>query len=589
MTTIAIIGSGPSAIYALQALLNSPRALDITMFEAGDTAGFGTPYDPRWNSVEMLANIASVEIPPIGITLVDYLAQCGDAALDAVGVSRDALGDRDFFPRVALGAYYRDRLSALVSQAGENGHTVTVLTQHRVVDAIPLGDSVNIRYVDGSTSPLSVTADKVIVATGHVVPGSKTLALADNAGGLGRDARAIGILGSSLSAIDVAVSVAAARGRFVDGRYELAPNEMPFSLTMMSRGGRLPEADFYCPLPAVPAEGFTHHDVAALVDAVEPRQRLDVVFSRFASVLASADPAYAARISLESLTADSFPTAYFAERDSNPAFVWARLNLEEAERNHGSGHVVKWRYTILRCHEAFAACLDLLTPEDLKRFDSGLKRVFADNYAAVPPASIKRLLALHDAGVLHVVKLADDYDVTSDEEGDRSVVNTGGSTMVFDRIVDARGQALADEDEFPFPSLRMIMKANRDIDDTRDGGAVTVDKDFRLVEGANPLGNVWCLSLPFLLDRKPFIQGLTSACEMGRAAADAIIADIERPIAEPPNLLAELIDVIATTQPIILADQAVVLAPRTADPKSRRFEAQEPRKNQQSSEVASPR
>ena len=573
MTTIAIVGSGPSAIYALKALLNCCHPLDITLFESGETAGFGTPYDPRSNSPEMLANIASVEIPPVGITLVEYLAQCSDGALEEVGVSRDDLGDRHFFPRVALGAYYRDRLAALVSIAGVRGHLVNVMTRHRVVDAVPAGDGVDVRYVTGSSGPLSITVDKVILATGHVVPGSKASASFESAACLESDDREIGILGSSLSAIDVAVSVAAARGFFVDGRYARRLDEMPFSMTMMSRGGRLPEADFYCPLPATPADGFAEHDVAAVVESAEPQQRLDLVFSRFAAVLTLADPAYAARIGLENLTVDSFPAAYFADRDAQPAFVWARLNLEEAERNHARAHVVAWRYAILRCHEAFAGCLDALTQHDLIRFNSGLKRVFADNYAAVPPASIKRLLALHEAGVLNIAQLADDYSVRIDERSGRSVIRSGESVMTFDRIVDARGQAAADEDEFPFPSLRMILKANRDLDETRDGAAVMVDQDYRLIEGANPLRNVWCMSLPFLLDRKPFIQGLTSAAEMGRAAAGAIIADIEKPLHDQPSLMVELIDLVAATQPIILSDRAVVLAPRTIDPSVKRLPA----------------
>lgn len=566
MTSIAIVGTGPSAIYALQALLACRSPLTVTLFEAGDIAGVGTPYDPRQNSVEMLANIASIEIPPAGMSLLDYLAQCSADELAQIGVDPDALGEREFYPRIALGAYYRDRLAALVASAGKAGHEVRVLTRHRVVDVVPTGAGIDVRFIAGTARPLSMQADKVILATGHVVPANAAVATLPAMGGLG-EAQAIGILGSSLSAIDIAVSVASRRGRFVDDRYTRNADQPAFSLTMMSRGGRLPEADFYCPLPAQPAEGFTEADIAALVQAACPGTVLDTVFARFATLLAAADPDYAARIGLPALTADSFAAAYFAERDSQPPFAWARQNLAEVERNHRRGHVVAWRYAILRSHEPFALCLDALTPEERERFNAGMKRVFADNYAAVPPLSIQRLLALHDAGVLEVVKLPDGYTIETDEKTGWSHIGGGENLLSFDRIVDARGLAAADEDKFPFPTLRMVLMANRDLDEARDGDAVSVEWDYRLTRGINPLRDVWCLSLPFLLDRKPFIQGLTSAAEMGEAAAAAIIADVDEPEGEDSSRIGELIATIASTQPIILADSAVMLAPRpSVDP-----------------------
>lgn len=564
MTTIAIVGTGPSAIYALEGLVGCRKPLVITLFEAGKTAGVGTPYDPRSNSVEMLANIASVEIPPVGATLLEYLAACDDEALDAIGLSRAGLSDREFYPRIALGAYYRDRLAVLASEAPARGHTVSVITQCRVADVIPRTNGVELRHVAHGSRPLSLLADKVILATGHVVPLANSAPCMSKTIDTHAQSERIGIVGSSLSAIDVAVAAASARGSFDEGRYVIDTAAKPFSITMMSRGGRLPEADFFCPLPAESAENFTEKDVLALVKTAAGAPVLDRVFARFADVLARQDPDYARRIYLENLTTDSFPDAYFAERDAHPPFEWARLNLTEARLNHRIRHVVAWRYAILRCHEAFASCLDALTDDELARFNRGMKRVFADNYAAVPPRSIERLLALHDAGILDLVKLEEGYDIAFDEEIGQSHVTNGASKLVFDEIVDARGQAHADEDEFPFPTLRMVLKANRDLDSDRDGGAVSVDASYRLVEGTNSLRDIWCLSLPFLLERKPFIQGLTSAAEMGRAAADSIIGDIETPLAgNDEGLLAELIATITTTQPVIMADCAVMLLPNS--------------------------
>jgi len=562
MTTVAIVGSGPSAIYALQGLLKSAYPIQVTLFEAGDIAGVGTPYDPRTNPIEMLANIASIEIPPVGITLLEYLTRCPADRLAEIGVDPGDLSERAFFPRVALGSYLRDRLSALAEGASERGHAVVVLTRTRVVDVIPADVGADVRYLGRGRSMSAQRFDKVILATGHTVPSARNGAQAPALPSAAPNARAIGVFGSSLSAIDLAVSLAFARGSFADGAYALNSGQPPFVITMMSRGGRLPEADFFCPLPARPIDGFAAEDVEAAMEQAEPGSLLEAVFAHFAKTLGLADPEYGRRIGLETLSVDTFADAYFAERDAQEPFAWARRNLEESRRNHRARHVVPWRYAILQCHEAFGLCVDKLDENELKRFAGGMKRVFADNYAAVPPLSVERLLALHDVGVLKVVKLDGDYDLETDEATGNSTVTSDGTAMSFDVVFDARGQAAALEGEFPFPSLRMLLMANRDLDLDRGGGAIRIDANYQLADGINPLRNVWCLSLPFLLDRKPFIQGLTSASDMGKASAEAILSDMPEMTSQPAPTLASLIDVVAATETVMLPKGAIVLAPK---------------------------
>ena len=65
MKNIAIIGSGPTGIYTFYHLLNNSTPLSVSVFEQADEAGVGMPYNDDDNSRLMLANIASIEIPPI--------------------------------------------------------------------------------------------------------------------------------------------------------------------------------------------------------------------------------------------------------------------------------------------------------------------------------------------------------------------------------------------------------------------------------------------------------------------------------------------------------------------------------------------
>lgn len=66
------------------------------------------------------------------------------------------------------------------------------------------------------------------------------------------------------------------------------------------------------------------------------------------------------------------------------------------ERNKREKRTVAWRYTVLRLHEVVQAIVPSLSEHDRERFKSGLERVFIDNYAAIPPQSIRRLLALRE-------------------------------------------------------------------------------------------------------------------------------------------------------------------------------------------------
>ena len=554
---IGIAGSGPSAVYAIKHLLAADEPLRITVYEAGEHAGVGTPYDPRTTPVALLANIASIELPPVTETLQAFLERMDDAHLAAIGVDREAITERSFHPRVAIGAYYAAQLDALGRVAAERGHVLSIRTCCPVVDIWPEAKSVSIKCHPKGGAPADEVHDKVILATGHTVPHAGAFPCLDL---MHLDGKkwTFGILGSSLSAIDIAMAIAAARGRFTDDGYVRDGAQAPFTITMMSRGGRLPEADFYCPLPTRPLWGFTQQEVEELAASAPKGQVLGTVFTRFARLLAVEDPAYAMRIDLPNLTADTFEAAYFAERDACLPLEWARGNLAETMHNADARVTVAWRYTILRCHEIFAACLPYLDDAERARFDRGLKKVFIDNYAAVPPLSIQRLLALHEAGVFDVLRLGDDYDTKIGADG-AVTITTDGKDVMFDAVYDARGQAAAEADDFPFPTLRFLLTSNlRYESGTSDDMAVSVDKLYRLSGRLNPLADIWCLGLPFLLSREPFIQGLTSAAKLGQTAAAAILSSKPNQDISMEELLARVRD----TDPVIVNGGLVVLAPK---------------------------
>ncbi len=63
-------------------LVKRGELLAITLFEKEAQAGVGMPYSDDNTAAQMLANIASIEIPPIDLTYLQWLQQHSDGLAD---------------------------------------------------------------------------------------------------------------------------------------------------------------------------------------------------------------------------------------------------------------------------------------------------------------------------------------------------------------------------------------------------------------------------------------------------------------------------------------------------------------------------
>jgi uncharacterized NAD(P)/FAD-binding protein YdhS len=513
---IAIVGTGPTGIYTFRYLLQSGQHLSVSLIEKGAQVGVGMPYSPEMASKCMLANIASIEIPPIVQTYLAWLESQPVDRLWAYGLNPDDLNERQFTPRLLLGKYFGDELLSLIEQAKAHGNDVKIYEDTEVTDVAEHEGKLSLALADGSQlGPF----DRVILATGHDFPdadeATRSYFPSPWSGLIQADVPAVrvGIMGTSLSSIDAAMAVATQHGRFrhngTDLTYQTTADGL--HMTLMSWTGVLPEADFYCPLPYQPLHIMTDDAVAQCARAPQP---LDAVFGLMRDEMMAADPDYADQIGLATLTADSFADAYFARRMSQDPFRWARKNLAEVEYNMAHKITVQWRYALLRMHEKIEAIVSCLDETDRQRFDDGLKKVFVDNYAAVPSESISRLLALRDADVLSVLALGEDYDLS--RKSDRTVISAKGRTYVFDVFIDARGQKALSSADLPFPTLRdALVRAGHDVP--------LVGEDFGLLEVSGYEGRLVLAAIPYLMHERPFVQGITASAEIGEAIAAGLV------------------------------------------------------------------
>ncbi|HKS35312.1 MAG TPA: FAD-NAD(P)-binding protein [Enterobacteriaceae bacterium] len=520
MKKIAIVGAGPTGVYTLFSLLKNGIPLALSIYEQGEQAGVGMPYSDEENSKMMLANIASIEIPPIFITYLNWLREQSEVHLARYHVHKDSLHERQFLPRMLLGEYFRDRFLALLAQAKVCGFLVEVYESCRVTDLQAQPDGV-LLWVEGQDTPEPF--DTAVIATGHVWPddAQSTRSFFPSPWSGLMEARIppcnVGIMGTSLSGIDAAMAVAIQHGTFTDqsnGSVLYQPDEgkEALNITLMSRSGILPEADFYCPIPWEQLQVVTETAVDNAI-AAGSKGLLDRVFQLMVKELELADPEWSERMALHQLDVDSFSKAWFADRKARDPFRWAQANLTEVEQNKRDRLTVPWRYTVLRLHEAIEAIVPHLHARDRKRFNDGLARVFIDNYAAIPSESIRRLLALREAGIAAILALGPDYKM--EVQTQRTLITVQQRVHQFDVFIDARGQKAMKTKDLTFPRLRQQLMA--------EGGEVPdVDNNFLLQTPADIQGRIAFGALPWLMHDRPFIQGLTVCADIGVAIAKGL-------------------------------------------------------------------
>lgn len=525
MNKIAIVGVGPTGIYTLLALLRHQTPLSITLYEQSHEAGVGMPYSDEENSRMMLANIASIEIPPIISSYIDWLRRQSVEHLARYGVDHASLHERQFLPRILLGEYLRDQFLQLVSQAQKQGFSVKVQESCKVNDINATTDGVDV--YTGRDAPERF--DLVVIATGHVWPDEETATrtfFPSPWTGLMEakiPACRVGIMGTSLSGLDATMAVVMQHGTFVVDstqriRFERNAQSQDLRIVLMSRSGILPEADFYCPLPYEPLSVVTDEALEKCI-ADGSAGLLDRVFALIVKEIEQADPVWSKQVALSSLNADSFTDVWFAARKEHDPFHWAEANLEEVERNKRDRRTVAWRYAILRLHEAVQEIVPWFDEKDRERFNNGLARVFIDNYAAIPSQSIRRVLALREAGILSIRALGADYRL--EQQGEATVIHAQGEVLQFDVFIDARGQKPLKIKDLPFPSLRKQLQSTGDeIPD--------VGEDYTLQAPEIVHGRIALVALPWLMHDQPFVQGLTASAEIGDCVAKAIVQPAAR-------------------------------------------------------------
>ncbi|MCW1915874.1 FAD/NAD(P)-binding protein [Luteolibacter sp. GHJ8] len=580
--SLAIVGSGPSAIYLLRHILQNSGVLQrslatVTVIEKASILGVGMPYSPQMSDRHNMSNISSEEIPALVETFADWLRAQDSSTLLELGIGDLAIKDDAIYPRIALGRYLQSQYRLIVGKLGEQGIDVRERPGLEVIDVkdLPREKSVLVVTADGKEEAFH----RVVLATGHRWPDqdcvpagyfaspwpiSKLLPRAGE-----KFDFAVGTLGASLSAFDVIASLAHRHGTFEQAPggamiYHPSPGTEEFKVVMHSAQGLLPHLQFDQVeamreiyrhvrrrelLDLLDAEGFLRIDTyfdhvcrPHLIQAFE-RDRMPELVSKLS------EPSFGLRDFVEEMT---------TRHDYANAFEGMRREMQEARRSVIGHRPIHWKELIDDLMYTLNFHAELMPAEDHLTLQEVVLPFQMNVIAAMPLSSAETLLALYDAGKLALepgkakVTGKDPHGgyttgVIEDGEGEGAGTN-------YRMFVDCSGQKPLELDEYPFPGLVSTHTASRarvpfvdpevakslDADKRehllqREGeimyhvGGVGVDGAYRLVaRNGESSPRIHEISFPHTTGFRPYSYGLQACSDTSAIVVQAWLEELEK-------------------------------------------------------------
>ncbi len=578
---MVVIGSGASAIYLLNQIMDhigdvSSVLESITVLEKTSLTGYGMPYHPETTDIHNMSNISSEEIPKLPETFYDWLRSCDDAHLNKWNIDRAGISESEVYGRLPLGEYLNSQYRTIVSRIVEAGVPVYEKTLCNVTDILPddSGDHLIIKTCERAR----MTFDSVVIATGHSWgedddpengyfgspwPISKILPKEGEFLEVN-----VGTLGASLSAFDVISSLSHRHGEFrKDGEglsYHPFPGTEKFSLSMHSAKGWLPHLQFDQEEPfRVIYRHADRHTMLALRDA-EGRLRIDDYFEKIcrpALTKALEKDGFSdlvTKLEKGGFSLKSFVELMSEQHDYPDAFSGMREEMKEARESVENHKPIHWKEVVDDLMYSLNFHAELMPAEDHLVLKKTVMPFLMNVIAAMPLPSANMLLALHDAGKLHLVPgrvsleegaFADGHStVTVDDEGEKQ-------TICYGIFVDCSGQKSLELDQYPFPGLVKAGRVRRaraefvteasyralELEGDDDylfreeskfllhTGGLDIDAAYRVIgNDGTPDNSVFDLSFPHTSGNRPYSYGLQACNATAEVVVGAWVEAIEK-------------------------------------------------------------
>jgi len=557
---IAIIGGGPSGLFMYKRLTES-KAVDfeIDIFERKHYLGAGMPYSAEGANVEHITNVSDNEIPIIFNSIEDWVKIAPKAILNKFDINAEKFNEYKVLPRLFFGEYLSAQFNFLKAEA-EKKRIKTRIHLNCIVDDIidvPEADKVAVSVHNRENAYF----DQVIICTGHnwpkkyegIVPNyfdspypPQKISLKLN--------HPVGIMGSSLTAIDALRTLARQNGRFehnANGTYSYHLESDGFKIVMHSRSGLLPAIRFHL--------DDSHLGKDKTLSKVEIQESiienngflpLDYVFEKnFKEVFIEKDPAFYEQI--KDMDLEKFVGAMMDFRENMEPFELFKKEYDEAEKSIEKRKSIYWKEALAVLSFAMNYPAKYLSAEDMERLQKVLMPLISIVIAFVPQSSCRELLALHDAGILTIVAVGDDAEVKPLKTGGADYhYNVDNKEVIahFDTFIDCVGQPHLSLKDFPFKSLvdqgtvskamlafqsaergRSEMKNNDLVTQNKDGNyfltvpGITINDHFQVIDKNGKTNKrIYIMAVPYIGGYNPDYSGI-DFCE---AASEAVLEGI---------------------------------------------------------------
>jgi hypothetical protein len=557
---IAIIGGGPSGLFMYKRLTEAKGTnFEIDIFERKDYLGAGMPYSAEGANVEHITNVSDNEIPIIFNSIEDWVKIAPKDILKKFSINEEKFNEYKVLPRLFFGEYLSAQFNLLKKAATKKGIKTNVHLNCVAEDIVDVAD--------GNTVAISVQNhdkvyfDQVIICIGHNWPKKyegripnyfdspyppKKISLKLN--------HAVGIMGSSLTAIDALRTLARQNGKFEDnedGTYRYHLGSEGFKIVMHSRSGLLPAIRFHLEDSHLGKdETLSKAEIHKSILENGGFLPLDFVFEKnFKEMFIKKDSAFYEQI--KEMNLEEFVEAMMAYRENIEPFDLFKKEYEEAEKSIEKRKSIYWKEALAVLSFAMNYPAKYLSAEDMERLQKVLMPLISIVIAFVPQSSCRELLALHDADVLSIVAVGDDAEVEPLKTGGADYhYNVGGEaiTVHFDTFIDCVGQPHLSFNDFPFKSLikngtvspaRLKFQSakrgkteirNNDLVTHGEGNTyfltvpgITINDHFQVVDKKGVMNKkIYIMAVPYIGGYNPDYSGI-DFCE---AASEAVLNSI---------------------------------------------------------------
>ena len=479
LTHLAVIGSGPTALYLFQHIWNHIDVLKdeldrITIFEKQEIVGMGMPYNPKTTDIYNFSNISSEEIPMLQESFGDWLRKQSKESLQKLNINALPIDDTEVYSRIALGHYFHEQFEQLITAIQSTGIQVF---KHGECEVLDISQEIETELIITDCHNKLHTFSSVVIATGHEWKGEDKTEAGYHASPwpihklLPKSNEVynftIGTLGASLSAFDVVTSLSHRHGAFINVENKLqfikhddAPN---FKIVLHSSKGWLPHLQYEQKEPI--REIYRHFSRNQLLELIDDRgfMRMEDFFDNLCRPsLISAFRKDKLFDVVEKLEDDNFSfkdlVALMSEKHEYVnSFEGMRLELTYAKKCVNRKIPIYWMETLDDLMYSLNYHAELLPAEDHVFLHKEIMAFLMNVIAALPLQSAEILLALYDANTIELKAGLVTFQDNSFENNKTKITveSEDGSSeeMEYKLFVNCGGQKKMEIEDYPFQSL----------------------------------------------------------------------------------------------------------------------------------------